>query len=175
MTITKDILMQDLQIKGRTLAFGIFTIVGFLIPFAPFTVNNEINKYSIGYFIMLAIVFGVPFGYVIGLRNIINSYRAKKCIENLDITIMVDKITELYVSNNEDTNGNSDSYSKLELKNYSKKYDKYVSVTFKTFRKLKKGDQCILVFVPFVKKPFFVYPGNKYSLSDELKEKVIQF
>ncbi len=171
--ITSQVLEQKLHYAERILVFSVFGVVGFAIPFVPFAVIKEINLDSFLSFLFLLLVFGFPFGYMIGLRKIVYTYRTKKCIQQLKITIIIDEITGFNVSHHGEKEEDNNSFCEVSLKRYSKSFKRNISIEYQVFRKLKKGDKCVLVFIPNYKKPVFKFFGNEYVLSEELVTKII--
>ncbi len=171
MKITKNRLLNDVHLTGRIIFLSIFAFCGIMIPFIPFITLKEININSIISFLVLFCIFGIPFGYFIGIRNVVYSVRVNHSIKNGNFYILEDEIIDFYATQDESS---PDSHCKIELKIYSEKTNKIIPVKYKAFRKLKKGDKCFLVFVQFSKKPVIVYPGNEYFLDDELETRLRQ-
>lgn len=171
MKITENRLLNDVHLTGRIIVLSIFAFCGIAIPFIPFITLKEVNTNSIISFFVLLCIFGIPFGYFIGIRKVVYSVRVNHAIKNGDFYILADEIIDFYATQDESS---PDSHCKIELKIYSEKTNKIIPVKYKVFRKLKKGDQCFLVFVQFSEKPVLVYPGNAYFLDDELKTKLRQ-
>lgn len=155
-----------MHLTGRIIFLSIFAVCGIIIPFIPFITLKEININSIISFLVLCCVFGIPFGYFIGIRNVLYSVRVNHSIKSGDFYILEDEIIDFYATQDESS---PDSHCKIELKIYSEKTNKIIPVKYKVFRKLKKGDKCFLVFVEFSKKPVIVYPGNECYLDAELE------
>ncbi len=172
MLLTKQKLLNDLQ-AGKTIAIlYIFTFVGFVIPILPFWKLQAINANSIKSFILFTLVFGIPFGYFVGIRNIIRTRKLNKAILSGNITIYIDEIKSFRVTKHGTTDDMDDNYCRLVLKKYSSDGKSTVIVSSKEYDSLKKGDTCILIFAPKVKEPILVYPGNEYLVDSTLRSKV---
>ena len=174
MIINSSKIMKDARPKTQIGFLSVFAMVGFLLPFWPLVVIREINTNSIISFFVLLALFGIPFGYFIGLRNIITTYRMKKHLENENFTILIDSIEEKSTNQYGRTSQMDDSFCVLQLKKYYEKTQKQVTIRAKEFRQVKEGDQCILIFVPSSKAPILVYPGNQYTVADELIGRVVE-
>lgn len=166
--ITHEFLIEKLKSSRAISVLSIFSLCGFIIPFIPFLVLKEISANSLISFVFLFLIFGLPFGYFIGLKKIITTSKIHKDIKNKQIIISVDEIVSMKVSRHGTTGEMDDNYCKLYLKEYSKDRKSTVSVFASTFRKLKKGDQCILVFTRSEKYPVLVFAGNEYCVDEHL-------
>lgn len=172
--ITYDFLLEELKSKRAISALSVFSLCGFVIPFVPFLVLKTIDANSLISFAFLLLVFGVPFGYLIGLRNIIATARIHSDIKNYRFSVSIDEIVDMQVAINGRASDMDDSYCKLYLKTYSEDKKSTVSVYASTFRKLKIGDQCILVFVKSEKYPVLVFAGNEYCVDKHLNSYISQ-
>ena len=124
-----------MHLTGRIIFLSIFAVCGIIIPFIPFITLKEININSIISFLVLCCVFGIPFGYFIGIRNVLYSVRVNHSIKSGDFYILEDEIIDFYATQDESS---PDSHCKIELKIYSEKTNKIIPVKYKVFRKLKK-------------------------------------
>jgi hypothetical protein len=170
MLITKEKIKKDAKTKEQISALSVFALIGLFIPIIPFLFTDNIDTNTIISFVFFLLVFGIPFGYFIGLRKIIKTLYKDKCIKNDEFVIVEDTITDLYATSNCAKYDMDDSFCQLTLKYYSEKSGKNVSIPNKIFRKLKEGDKCTLIFVKNIKVPFLVYPGNEYEIDNELKK-----
>lgn len=166
--ITHDYLIKELKSKRAISALSVFSLCGFIIPFIPFLVLKTINANSLISFVFLFLVFGLPFGCLIGLKNIIKTSKVHNDMKNKRFSISVDEIVDMKLSKNGRASDMDDSFCKLYLKKYSEDKKSTVSVYASIFRKLKKGDQCVLVFVRSEKYPVLVFAGNEYSVDEHL-------
>lgn len=136
---------------------------------------NLINDYNNATLVGLGIVtifFGVPFGYILGLRNIIYTLRKQSLIRKGEFSIYIDKIVDKRISNI--TDGSREKYYQIKLKDYSNKTSKYVFLkTLKEFNSVEIGEPCILCFTKLNKKPFAILPGSSYELNSELHSKCV--
>lgn len=153
---------------------SIFAIVGTVVSInAIITMIKDINVNTIITAIFITGVFGIPFGYLIGIKKVLYTVRKKNKIKRGDYTIIVDEIEDLYTTMHGRTSDGADNYCHIRLKRYSAINDKSISIPFKEFKKLQMGDQCILLFTNLNKRPFRVYPGNQYVLDEELETKIV--
>lgn len=167
--ITYDYILKELKTKRAISVLSIFSLLGFVIPFIPFFVIETFDIDAIISFIFLFLVFGLPFGYFMGLRNILNTLKIYRDIKNCNFVIWLDRIADMKVSKNGRASEMDDSYCKLYLEKYSKDKKSTVSVWGSKFLKLKKGDNCTLVFVNSEKYPILVFAGNNYSVDKHLE------
>ena len=172
-SITHKYILQQLKASTTISLLSIFALIGLLIPFLPFAILKTIDINSIFSFVFLLIVFGIPFGYFIGLRNILHVlYLSRRC-KRKEYLILVDCITGLKVSKKGRASEMDDSFCRILLRKYTNKTKKSISIETKVFKKIDKGDQCILIFVDIEKEPILVFAGNDYVIADELKDNII--
>jgi len=173
----KIVNLEFLLSEEKKLAFIIlliFSIVGIGITISTmlqmvfdFSTNNLIT------FLVLTTIFGIPFGYFIGLRKVIYLIRKKQLIKKGNIYVYNDKIIDKQrLGNTTDTQDNKEY--QLTLRDYSSKTRKNVCLkTLKEFNAASVGSNCILVFTKLNKRPFGVFPGDLYELDKQLLNKCI--
>lgn len=170
MEITKEKLFRVYNAKTKLVAYTLFFLSGFLIPLIPIIKYREISENTIVGFVVLLLFFGVPFGLFFGLKPIIKTIKDLNDIKKENIKVLYDNITSLYVTTQ---NGTAwDSSCQATLKYYSKISKMNVRIPAKYFSKLNNGDNCILIFLGKSQKPSFVFPGNEFLISYELKSKI---
>lgn len=167
MLITTEKILKDSKLKSNLIASLIFIIVGILILFAPFTVQNLDKMNFIATIIILSLTFVLWFE-VLGLVFLIKAIKLRGNIKKRNFYILSDTIVGKTVSRNSRTQ-DGDDYCRLRLKNF----DKNVFVTAIQYKNVEKEDKCILIFIKNKKEPSFVYPGNDYILDESLKENVV--
>lgn len=166
--ITKEYIISELKTKRAISALYVFSLVGFIIPFIPFMVIKSLNTNSMISFIFLLIVFGLPFGYFIGLKNILSTIRIRSDLKKNNFYILNDIVVDMKISKNGRASDMDDSFCKLYLEKYSVDGATTVSVQSNIFKKLKIGDSCILVFCKSEKYPVLVFAGNDYYINKDL-------
>lgn len=143
------------------------TISTFLQMVFDFSTNNLIT------FLVLTTLFGIPFGYFIGLKRVIYLIRKKQLIKNGDIFIYIDKITDKQRLGNTTDTQDKKEYQ-ITLKDYSAKTRKNACLkTLKEFNASNVGSNCILVFTKLSTRPFNVLPGDLYELDNQLLSRCI--
>ena len=167
MLITKEKILKDSKFKSNLIASLIFIIVGILIWFAPFTVQNLDKMNFIATIIILSLTFVLWFE-VLGLVLLIKAIKLRGNIKKRKFYILSDTIVGKTVSRNSRTQ-DGDDYCRLKLKNF----DKNVFVTATQYRKVKEEQKCTLVFIKNKKEPSFIYPGNDYTIDESLKENIV--
>ena len=173
MLITKEKLISDANVKGRMTLCSICIAIGVGILFLPalYTENSSTDFLISEIFLLL--VFTVPAGYLLGFRNIVKTIRLRNAIRDCTIDIRLDTIQERYVRAQSRPDDTVDKECQLELTDYSEKTGRTIAVPKAKYMKLKKGDQCILLFEPNAKKPFLVYyPQLGDQLDEELSKLV---
>lgn len=171
-TINYDYIIKELKSKRAISALSVFSLVGFVVPFIPFLVMRAIDLNSLISFVFLFLIFGLPFGCFIGMRNILNVIGVRREIRKGNYHLSQDTIVDMKVSKNGRASDMDDSYCKLYLEKYSADKKSTVSVFASVYRKLRIGDNCILVFCRSEKYPVLVFPGNEYILDSSLLDKV---
>jgi hypothetical protein len=173
MLITKEKIVKGSKSKFQIVVFSICTAVGFLMIILPFLLTRKLDLNSISLSAIFFVAFGIPFGYVIGLRNLLKTIKAQKSINADSYKIVIDKIIDMSTVASGRTSDMDDSFCQLTLQYYSNKTNENVCVSFNEFRKLHIGDRCILVFMNNGNKPTNIYPGNEYFLDQSLAGNII--
>lgn len=154
---------------------ALFAIAG--IGFTIYTFTSMIrnpNTNNLITFIVVTSLFGIPFGFFIGIKKIFYCLRKRYLISKGSVIIFIDEIIDKTDLGNS-TEKNYQKQYQLTTKVYSGISNKNVLLTtLKEFNSVKIGDSCILCFTSLSKRPFSVYPCTMYELSDELKEKCVE-
>ena len=154
--------------------FGVFTFVGLLVTVCAgvsLLLNRDTN--SLITFAVVTGIFGIPFGYLIGFRNIRTIQKRKAMIKNGQVYLYIDEIVDKTHIFNSSEPDDPKEYQ-LTTKAYSEKTGKNVLVSnAREFKAAKVGDACILCFTTMSKRPFMVFPGSQYVLSEELQKKCV--
>ncbi len=168
--ITYKYLISQLNTKITISGLSVFATVGLVMPFIPFFVSEITNADAIISFVFLLVVFGIPFGYFIGARNIIKTLKIRSNFKNYKFYISKDVVTDIRVIQRMNEDENLDFYGKLYLEKYSLKKDLAICIDIETFNKISLGDSCILVFCDSSKDPVLVFAGNDYIIDSELSK-----
>lgn len=171
--ITHEFIIERLKSTRAISALSLFALSGFVIPFIPFWVLGGVNTNALISFAFLFLIFGFPFGYLIGLKNIIKTSKIRNDIENKRFSVLVDEIVDTRVSKNGRSSEMDDNFCELYLRRYSEEKGRTVTVRSAEFRKLAIGDQCILIFAESEKRPVLVFAGNNYCIDENLKNRLI--
>lgn len=165
MLITKEKILKDSKFKSNLIVSLTFIIVGILIWFAPFTVQNLDKMNFITTIIILSLTFVLWF-VVLGLVFLIKAIKLRSNIKKGEFYILTDTIVKKSIALRERIEG--DDLCRLKLKSFGKK----VAVKVTQYKNVEEGDKCILVFIKNKKDPAFIYPGNDYIIDDSLKNKI---
>lgn len=171
MIITHKKIIDDYQaIKTAKIIYFIFTLIGIVVPLIPFLYLKTFDFDSIMSFVFLSLMFGLPFGYFIGLRNIINIHRINSSIKNNDIFIIESKITDKRMSPYNVREDDDSRYGQITIQNFNK----VLYISSKEYEVHSEGEKCILIFSKYNKKyPVLKYLGNEYVVDELLKEKIV--
>ena len=176
MLITKDLILKDSKCRAQIIPFSIFTAVGFLLLFAPFSVADLSKTNLIISEIFLFLVFTLPFGYFIGIRNLIKAIKTYRAIIKGQYIIVVDQVLDKHYYNDSSSFNSSDidhSGWLLYFKDYYKKYNDFVKIkNIKEGDYLKSGDEYYLVFVKGSEGPSYAYKCDKYQLAESENDKL---
>lgn len=173
MLVTKEKIVKESGNKFEMVVFSIYTTVGVIMTILPFLLTRAVNMNSIILCAIFFLAFGIPFGYIIGLRNLIKTVKAQKSINANSFKIVVDKIVDMSIAPKGGESDMNDNSCQLTLQYYSNKTNRNVCISYKEFRNLHLGDKCILVFMNTDKRPDVIYPGNEYFIDQSLAENVI--
>ena len=170
--ITFEFLKEQLKIKTTVSVLSVFAVTGILIPFLPLVYFRSINTNAIISFFFLLIVFGIPFGYFMGIRNILKKKKINNCIQNHKFYITENVVTQKMVIPSHHDEDNLELYGRLYVESYGEKKECNVVVDVTTYKKVKEGDNCILVFVEVEESPVLVFAGNEYMIHYDLQNYV---
>jgi len=165
MLITKEKILKDVK-KGLPVMV-IFTIAMFLPLLSPLTTADLSTTNLIISEIVIFAIFTLPFGCIIGLRYIINTFNKISAIKKGEFVIVEDTITGIYI-------GTQSARFFLYAGNMSlKKYvGKRIQIRNTEAKRIKEGNQCVLIFTNIAKEPILDYPGNNYEIDVSLQEKI---
>jgi hypothetical protein len=109
------------------------------------------------------IVFGIPFGYIMGLK-MVRTYADKiKKIQNGDFQIKKDLLVKKeMLLNGADTSNNS---YQLEFRDWSRETDKVFKVNYRKYLSVEENKEYYLVFIDGYVDPCGIYPVDEFELS----------
>lgn len=173
MIITQKKIVQDYKGGKQVSIFSVFSLLGLIVPFIPFFVLKTIDYNSIMSFGFLMAVFGIPFGIIIGLKNIIYVINVNRSIKNNKIFIIEDVIEDMRMSPYHIREDDDSKYGQITLEKFSNMSNKVLYITSKEFKTYSEGEKCILIFSQYNKKyPALRYIGNDYQIDKTLLEKI---
>ena len=167
MLITKEKILKDIK-KGLPVMV-IFTLAMFLPLLSPLTTENLSTTNLIISELVIFTIFTLPFGCVIGLRNVIDTLHRINLIKKGKFVILEDTITGIYIGT-QSAKYFSDA-GNMSLKKY---VGKRLQIRNTEAKGLKEGNKCILIFTDITKKPILDYPGNKYEIDESLRDKIVE-
>lgn len=172
MLITKEEILKDTKANRQVVIYSIYTAVGVLITFFSLILSRNFDLDTLIWSIIFFVSFGIPFGYVIGLRHLLKAINEYKSVKANDFKIIIDKIIDMRT-----IAGSSkrldDNYCQFVLEYYTNRTNRNVSVSFGTFKNMRLGDKCILAFLNNSEKPAIIYPGNDYFVDQSLAGNII--
>jgi len=160
--------------KNAIALFGVFALVGIALTLGTLvSLLKDMNTNNLITFIVVTCLFGIPFGYFLGIKKIAFRVKRNAMIKNGQVHFYVDEIVDkTRLGNTEDFHDHKEY--QLTTKAYSEKTGKNVLLpSLKEFRSVKVGDTCILCFTAMSKRPFRVFPGSVYELAEEYKGKCV--
>lgn len=160
--ISADLILKEEKSARQIIMFGIFLVMGILIMIYPFTTIQALNQESL-LFIFCTWLLGVPFTFLIGLRNILRVTKIYRLIKRGEFEVREDILTDKYLVGSSSNGNDDDSYCQFTFKNYSELTNKNVKVTRREYEEAKEGDKYYLVFVPIRPFPIRHYPQKEYS------------
>ena len=113
MLITKEKIVKGSKSKFQIVVFSICTAVGFLMIILPFLLTRKLDLNSISLSAIFFVAFGIPFGYVIGLKNLLKTIKAQKSINADSYKIVIDKIIDMSTVASGRTSDMDDSFCQL--------------------------------------------------------------
>ena len=165
--ITQKTILEEEICSRQVIMFGIFLVMGILIMIYPFTTIQELNQESL-LFIFCTWLLGVPFTFLIGLRNILRVTKIYRLIKQGEFEVREDILTDKYLVGSSSNGDDDDSYCQFTFKNYSELTNKNVKVTRREYEKAKEGDKYYLVFVSVRPFPIRHYSQKEYFYRGKL-------
>ena len=99
----------------------------------------------------------------------------KKQIKQGNVLVLVDEVVSKSRLSFDKNSKNNKNEFQATLKKYSAKTNKNISINLTEYKKVSRGERCILIFIPNNKRPIIYYIGNDYELDEELQKKEILF
>lgn len=155
--------------------FGLFAVAG--IGFTVGTLVSllkDISMNNIITFVVVTCLFGIPFGYFLGIKKVVFRLKRNIMIKKGQVFFFVDEVIDKTRLGNTTDSHDHKEYQ-LTTKVYSEKTRKNVLLpSLREFNSTKIGETCILCFTAMSRSPFRVYPCSIYELADELKGKCVE-
>lgn len=95
MLITKEEILKDTKANRQVVIYSIYTAVGVLITFFSLILSRNFDLDTLIWSIIFFVSFGIPFGYVIGLRHLLKAINEYKSVKANDFKIIIDKIIDM--------------------------------------------------------------------------------
>ena len=139
MKLTKEIIRKEQAFTTRLIYGMLFSIMGVSLSAMPiFYLQTTDVNFAIA-IAFCTICFGIPFGFIWGIRKIFIVLKQLSAINNDKFKIHVDKVTNMRMLSSGIKTGTRDSYCQLEFENYTNQTGKCITVRRKVFDKTKKG------------------------------------
>ena len=167
--LTPKRLLKDYRCGVRLVAFSFFFLVGLAVELSPFLYwGGSVSKLLTNMAAML--LLSVPFCYIIGYRNLAETFRVMRKINGGDFAVEKDAVTHRRRVQGS-ANGRDEMDAQIDLEAYSARTGKTVWVSRQDHRETQIGDVYYTVYVTLKKKEslFAVYPEKKFELDDSLR------
>lgn len=166
-TLTKEQIIKDQNFGSELPSAVIFTVLGIVIPLLPLTAEKPFNA-IIGVF-FCAFVFGIPFGYLFGIKNLVKILEIKNALKKNTFKITVDTVVDVKRLNCDlEDKKKSRKEFQIAFKKFSKETNKYYVTTRRVWQRARKGDEYYLIYIGNLKNTIAVYPLKDYQLGTGL-------
>lgn len=154
--------------------FGVFAVAGIGLTIGTLvSLLRDMSTNNIITFVVVTCLFGIPFGYFLGIKKVMFRLRRNAMIKNGQVFFYVDEIIDKTRLGNTTDSHDHKEYQ-LTTRAYSKKTNKNVLLpSLREFNAAKVGETSILCFTAMSKRPFRAFPSAIYELSEELKSKCV--
>lgn len=160
--LTKKKIIKDNNYISAICIHSIFMIAGILVTFATFMHTRKIDTNSIIGTIFCFIIFGIPFGYIMGLKRVRVYVDKLRKIKNGRYKIKTDLLVkkELLLSGADSSN---DSFL-LEFKKWSSVTNKVFEATHQKYSSVEENKKYYLIFIEGYTEPDGIYSVSEYEL-----------
>lgn len=160
--LTKKKIIKDSNYILAICIHSIFMIAGILVTFATLIYTRKIDTNSIIGTIFCFIIFGIPFGYIMGLKRVSVYVDKLRKIKNGQYKIKTDLLVkkELLLSGADSSN---DSFL-LEFKEWSSVTNKVFEATHQKYSSVEENKEYYLIFIDGYIEPDGIYSVSKYDL-----------
>lgn len=168
MNLTKEVIKKEQSFTTK-LIYGVgFSIIGISLSIMPMFYLQSFDANTIIAVVFCTLCFGIPFGFIWGIRKTVVALKQLSAINNDAFSICIDKVNDMRMLSSGIKTGTRDSYCQLEFENYTNKTGKCITVRRKVFDKTKKGDEFYLVYLGDIKNTISVFSTRTYKLSNDL-------
>jgi hypothetical protein len=158
-TLTREELIKQQNYRKQLILYFIFAIVGFSAMAVELFLCRKLDFNSIFQLGFIFLVIFIPFGIILGLRNIIKTFRTINRVKNSEL-----RIRRMTVIDKRRVKSGTDNDWGIEFQN---------NITFFVNRNQQKkfsvGDECFVVFTDDSNDPDNIYPCKEYVLADDLR------
>lgn len=166
-------IIKEQRFTSRIFNSMLFTLIGVCVSALPIIYLKSLDANALIGVCVCVVCFGIPFGFLFGLRSLIPALAAKKAITTGEFSVYVDVVKSTRMLSHGVRSDKGDYYCQIEFENYSKVTGKYYTISRRLFDKTNDGEEFYLISLGGIKKTIAIFPKKKYELSDELIEKLI--
>lgn len=160
--LTEDIIVQECKSKLKVIVW-LFTIVGLgVIVYALFNLITNPCINTMVTFFVYSILFGIPFGYVVGIKNLIFEHSLIKKIRQGKYYLFIDEVSDIELIK-KTTKGDGFLY----FKETKKSIPLFIRKGYYSF---EIGEKCILLFTADDNKIIKIFRCKDYEASPDLEK-----
>lgn len=160
--LTEDIIVQECKNKLKVVVW-LFAIVGLgIIVYALFNLITNPCINTMVTFVVYSILFGIPFGYVVGFKNLIFEHSIIKRIRQGKYYLFVDEVSDIELVKR---NTKGDGF--LFFKKTKESVPLFIRKGYCNF---EIGEKCILLFMAEDNKIIKIFRCKDYEPSSDLEK-----
>lgn len=168
-----NVIIKEQKFSSRIFNSFLFTIIGIFVSILPVIYLKSFDANALIGLGVCFLCFGIPFGFFFGLRRLIPTMIQKKAIVTGNFSIYIDVVRSTRMLSHGVKSEKGDYYCQIEFEEYSKVTGNYYTISRRLFDKTNDGDEFYLISIGDIKKTISIFPKKKFTLSDELLNKLI--
>lgn len=166
-------ILKEQRFLSRIFNSLVFTLIGVVASISPLIYLQSLDANAVIGIAVCFLCFGIPFGFLFGLRRLIPAIAQKKALSKGNFEIYVDVVKSTRMLSQGVKSEKGDYYCQIEFAKYSRVTGNYYTISRRMFNKTNDGDEFYLISLGDTKKTISIFPKKDYELSNDLQEKLV--
>lgn len=166
-------ILKEQRFLSRIFNGLVFTLIGVVASISPLIYLQSLDANTVIGIAVCVLCFGIPFGFLFGLRRLIPAIAQKKALSKGNFEIYVDVVKSTRMLSQGVKSEKGDYYCQIEFAKYSNVTGNYYAISRRMFNKTNDGDEFYLISLGNIKETIAIFPKKDYELSNGLQEKLV--